>query len=333
MNIHAAFPPTHQRHAAKVDILKPSIADVIAGRGIRLRKQGASEFVGPCPVCAAGHDRFSVNLAKQVFFCRGSGRGGDVIDLVRYLDGCDFATALRTLAGGDWKAAPIETAALAAKTAADSKARMESALAIWREAVAVPETLAEVYLRKRGITFLPGDHVLRFHPACPFGTGHSISCMIALYRDIVTNEPRAIHRTAIKTGGLKAFDAKNSRKALAPIGGCAIKLTEDAHVDQGLMIGEGLETVLSAMQLGFKPAWAVGDDGGIAKFPVLAGIDALTIFVDNDAADKNGRLAGPSAASECSKRWVAAGREVRRIIPRGVNDMNDLISKGVRHHG
>lgn len=36
------------------------IEDVIAQRGIKLRRVGA-EFVGPCPVCADGEDRFSIS--------------------------------------------------------------------------------------------------------------------------------------------------------------------------------------------------------------------------------------------------------------------------------
>lgn len=326
MKIRDAFPPKHHRSAADIDVFKPSIGDVIAGRGIRLRKLGAFEFVGPCPVCA-GHDRFSVNLAKQVFFCRGSGRGGDVIDLTRYLDGCDFATALRTLAGGDWKAAPIETAALVAKTAASDKAKMESALRIWREAEPLAGTLAEEYLRRRRFDVLPGDHAVRFHPTCPFGRGHSIACMVALYRDIKTSEPKAIHRTALRAGGFKAFGKDDSRMALAPVAGCAIMLTPFEDVEYGLTIAEGLETTLAGMQLGFKPAWALGSDGGIKTFPVLAGVEALTILVDNDPPKENGKRPGPDAAAECSKRWVAAGRDVRRVVPLPGCDVATLISE------
>jgi putative DNA primase/helicase len=42
-------------------------------------------------------DRFSINTQKQVFNCRGCGKGGDVIDLVQHIDGVDFVTACTTL--------------------------------------------------------------------------------------------------------------------------------------------------------------------------------------------------------------------------------------------
>jgi putative DNA primase/helicase len=72
------------------------IEDEIARRGIKLR--GKVEREGSCPVCG-GTDRFSINVKKRVFNCRGCGKGGDVIDLVKHLDGVDFIAACTTLAG------------------------------------------------------------------------------------------------------------------------------------------------------------------------------------------------------------------------------------------
>jgi DNA primase len=71
------------------------IEDEIARRGIKLR--GGVDRCGPCPVCG-GTDRFSINLKKQVFNCRGS-TGGDVIALVQHLDGVSFLDAVARLAG------------------------------------------------------------------------------------------------------------------------------------------------------------------------------------------------------------------------------------------
>jgi hypothetical protein len=103
----------------------------------------------------------------------------------------------------------------------------------------------------------------------------------------------------------------------------ADKLDDD--VEQGLVIGEGVETCLAARMLGLKPCWALGSAGAIKQFPVLGGIECLTILVDNDEADRGGRRAGPDAAAECSARWTAADREVRRIMPRRTGfDIADL---------
>ena len=46
-----------------------------------------------------GDDRFSINVKKQVFHCRGCDVGGDLIKLVQHLDGVDFKTACTVLTG------------------------------------------------------------------------------------------------------------------------------------------------------------------------------------------------------------------------------------------
>src|SRR5262245_62593717 len=73
------------------------IESELARRGHRLKPAG-HELVGPCPVCG-GRDRFAVHTKKRVWNCRGCGRGGDVIDLVKHLDGGTTTEAVRTLTG------------------------------------------------------------------------------------------------------------------------------------------------------------------------------------------------------------------------------------------
>jgi putative DNA primase/helicase len=78
----------------------------------------------------------------------------------------------------------------------------------------------------------------------------------------------------------------------------------------------------------YRPAWALISAGNIGTFPVLAGIESLTILVDHDKADQHGRRAGQLAAAECARRWDAAGREVITIIPqREGHDMADVVSR------
>jgi putative DNA primase/helicase len=194
-------------------------------------------------------------------------------------------------------------------------------LQVWSETVCARGTLVERYLASRQLG-LPDRHeeMLRFHPACPFGKGTRHPCMVALFRDIKTNEAKAIHRTALTPDGEKI-----DRKSLGPIGGCAIKFTPDEDVAEGLTVGEGIETTLAGMALTFRPAWALGAAGAIAKFCVLPGIEALTILVDRDA---NGT--GQASALECSRRWTKAGREVFRVVPATLGaDMADIVRERV----
>src|SRR6478735_4535382 len=82
---------------------------------------------------------------------------------------------------------------------AEREERLRYAMTIWQEARSFRNTLAVKYLTSRGIRIeeLPPsvDDALRFHPNCPFGCERH-PCMVALMRDVQTDEPRAIQRTA-----------------------------------------------------------------------------------------------------------------------------------------
>jgi hypothetical protein len=95
-------------------------------------------------------------------------------------------------------------------------------------------------------------------------------------------------------------------------------------VTTGLVIGEGLETTLSGMVFGFAPAWALGSAGGIRTFPVLSGIDALTILAETDDSGAN-----EQAIRKCFVRWSAAGREVYRVTSLIGGDANDALTTAV----
>jgi hypothetical protein len=116
------------------------------------------------------------------------------------------------------------------------------ALELWNEGLPISGTIAAQYLASRGITepARTDREVLRFHRSCPFGEQRRHPCLLALMRDIQTDEPRAIYRTALTPAGEKI-----GRMALGPKRGAAIKLSPDHSVAMSLTIGEGLETVLS----------------------------------------------------------------------------------------
>jgi putative DNA primase/helicase len=212
---------------------------------------------------------------------------------------------------------------------AEDTARTRRALAIWNETADPHGTPVWRHLAARGIALgnLPSriGALLRWHPHCPWGRGGARhGCMVALWTDAVSGEPRAIHRTAITDAG-----AKVGRKTLGPNAGCVIRLWPDGEVERGLVIGEGIETTLAAatriQHRGtlLTPAWATGDAGHLENFPILPGIEALTILVDHD---ENGR--GQHATAECSRRWTVAGREVTQLIPRiPGKDFADLVGE------
>lgn len=208
----------------------------------------------------------------------------------------------------------------------DDADRTARALAIWREAEDPREELVDVYLRSRGVRLTNeiANEVIRFHHQCPF-KGQRIPAMVALVRDIATNAPKAIHRTALTADGRKAVVDGVSRLSLGPVGGGAVKLTDDADVTTCLGIGEGIESTLSlrlAPEFGASPIWALLSASQLGAFPVLSGIESLWIAVDHDPA-------GIKAADECADRWRKAGREVFLVRPNVVRaDLNDLARGG-----
>lgn len=173
------------------------------------------------------------------------------------------------------------------------RSRIDIAHRLWREAVPIDGTLAAVYLLDRGLGLaheVLDGHALRFLGACPFrlqdGTTVRLPSMLTGMVDIRTNELCGVHRTALKPDGRGKAEVPglgNPKKMLGRAAGACVKLSADENVSIGLHVTEGIETALACMAMGFRPMWAALSAGGIAKFPVLAGIEALTVFTDHDA--------------------------------------------------
>jgi hypothetical protein len=239
----------------------------------------------------------------------------------------DYVKKQLGLASG--RDARLARSSAAPASSPDDAERMTIALAIWREARDPHGTPVETYLNRRGLD-LPDEAAgaaIRFHPACPFA-GERTPAMICLVRDVVTNEPRAIHRTALTHDGHKAKINGKDRLALGPIAGGAIKVTPDENVMLCLGIGEGIESALSLRNLtefGCSPVWSLISASGVETFPILSGIESLWLAVDHDDT-------GIQAARSTAQRWQASGAEAFLITPsaRGA-DLNDLFFAGSRH--
>jgi hypothetical protein len=225
--------------------------------------------------------------------------------LVHCFAGCDPLDILDTIRdkGGEVDDKP---------TPAPYKRQQHGQLAhvIWNEAIDAHGTPVERYPASRHLVLPPGAEVLRFHPACPFGSTKT-PAMVALVRNIESNQPQAIHRTALDRTG---------KMSLGPISAGAIKLTPDENVTIALGIAEGIETALSMQRLPEwlgSPVWSVISASGISKFPLLAGIETLVVATDNDRA-------GESATLEVVERWKERETLVLEADDDGA-DLNDVL--------
>ena len=193
------------------------------------------------------------------------------------------------------------------------------ALSIWSEARDPRGTLAERYLvAERGL-HLPDElagGVLRFHPELIY-EGARIPGMVALFRDIRTDEPCGIHRVFLDSDGRKL-----KRKMLGRAKDAAIKLDADENVTLGLVIGEGIETCIAAQLAGLRPVWALGSADAIGAFPVLPGIEAVTALGENNDGGKNA-----DQMQACAARWIGAGKETLEFTPVAGDDLNSLFMR------
>jgi putative DNA primase/helicase len=186
----------------------------------------------------------------------------------------------------------------------DDPERIARAIGLWRSSINARGTLVEKYLHSRGLE-LADDIANDIRWASDTGA------MISLFRNIESGRPQAVSRTY-----LDASARKIDRKFLGLVGGAAIMLDGFDDVLSGLHIGEGIETCMAARQLGLRPSWALGSKGAIGAFPVLAGVEALTILAEPDA-EKETQI--------CAARWHAAGREVIINRSRVGKDLNDAL--------
>ena len=250
--------------------------------------------------------------------CPGPGHSRRDRSLSVTFSGEDFL--VHSFAGDDWRECrelvrqrlglTDSTPLLEPAPAMTDPGRIALALRIWDETSPLPGTIAETYLAGRGLTY--GGDAIRFHPSCRFGV-ETHPAMVALITDATTAEPCGIHRTALQpVGGGKAGPGK---MMLGRAAGAVVRLSPDDEVHAGLAIAEGLETAMAAP---FRPVWATLSAGTMRAFPVLAGVESITIYADHDST-------GLAAANDCGVRWHAAGKEVTIVAPTAEGaDMADL---------
>jgi len=67
------------------------------GEYVRLKKTG-KDFSGLCPFHQEKTPSFTVSPMKQIFYCFGCGKGGDVYNFVMDMEKCEFPEAVKVVA-------------------------------------------------------------------------------------------------------------------------------------------------------------------------------------------------------------------------------------------
>jgi putative DNA primase/helicase len=192
--------------------------------------------------------------------------------------------------------------------------RSAAALAIWQSTIPANGTPVEAYLAARGLT-LPLEPSLRFHRGLKHPSGGVWPCMVALVTRGADDMPLAIHRTFLARDGSGKAPVDPAKMMLGPCRGGAVRLGQPGEV---LMIGEGIETCLAAMQATGQPAWAALSTSGLRALDLPGAVREVIVLADGDDP-------GEMAARECAFRWMREGRRVRIARPPRGMDFNDVL--------
>lgn len=272
-------------------------------------------FICRCPAHEDGTPSLSV----------GYSHGGKV--LVHCFAGCDQTSvidALRRLGlWHDLRQPEARKCVLAGEQASKDASipdRLASAARVWRNSSAARGTLAETYLQRRGVA-VPVPSSIRFHHGLQHPEGQRWPAMVALVTNAIDSVPTAIHRTFLSRDGASKAPVGTTKMMLGPCGGGVVRLGGEGRV---LLIGEGIETCLSAMQATGHRTWAALSSSGLRRLALSDDERDIVILADADAA-------GEAAAMVAARRWAQEGRRVRVARPPAGMDFNDLLLDGA--HG
>ncbi len=276
----------------------------------------AGGWLSRCPCCNYKTPTFSISTSadsKTLFHCFG---------------GCDSEEVLHALRRrGLWRerrddAYSYRPSRKAQKHQNESNQDGTKAAAIiWRATLPASGSLLEKYLNYRGITLSPPP-TLRFHPGLRHPTCATWPAMVALVSRDGDDEPKAIHRTFLARDGLGKAPVQPAKMTLGTCGGRAARLAPTGNT---LIVGEGIESVLSAMQLWGLPGWAALSAGGLSHLSLAQVPKQVIIAADNDRA-------GLDAAYRLQQRLLASDRQARIFKPASGNDFNDYL-KSLRGAG
>ena len=199
----------------------------------------------------------------------------------------------------------------------------ESARRLFAMSQPVSGTIAEAYLRNRGITALHGTGALRFHPLCYYrphadAPTQTWPALIAAVTD-VTGKITGVHRTWLDPSGSSKAPIEAPRRAMGHLLGNGVRFGEAGDV---MAAGEGIETMMSLRcALPSLPVVSALSANHLAALKFPATLRRLYVARDDDAA-------GDAAMSTLMERAEVAGIEALPLSPR-LGDFND----DLRHFG
>jgi hypothetical protein len=197
----------------------------------------------------------------------------------------------------------------------------EAARRLWAISKPIPGTIAETYLRRRGIIDCRSLASLRFHPRCFYRPDESSApeswpAMIAAVTD-QCGKITGVHRTWLAREGSGKAPITTQRKAMGDLLGHAVRFGPS---DEIMAVGEGVETMLSLRNVLPKMTVAAALSAAhLAAFLFPPSLRRLYIARDNDAA-------GAAAGDRLIERANKAEIDAIVLSPR-LGDFNEDLSR------
>ena len=243
---------------------------------------------------------------------------GDLLDIIRARTGISrFPDLLAEARAHLGRPQPVLPNTLVPKKAKAPGGTPAAAARLFAASMPVAGTLADTYLRSRGLTQGGMMSALRFHPKCWHREGGQTRSIPrpALIAAVTDGEGvlQGVHRTWLAPDGEGKARVKTQRRAMGHLLGNAVRLTPH---DDILVVGEGIETMLSLSEVApGLPVWAALSSGHVGAVQLPEGLERLYIAIDRDPA-------GQRAAERLSARATEVGIDVRVLEPR-LGDFND----------
>ncbi len=247
-----------------------------------------------------------------------TGEHGDLLDIIRERTGIsrfpDLLAEARAHLGRPQPILPDTPVPKKAKAPGGTPA---AAARLFAASVPVAGTLADTYLRARGLTQGGMMSALRFHPKCwhrDEGETRSLPrpALIAAVTD-GAGSLQGVHRTWLAPDGIAKKVTHGPPLRLDCRLASAVRLTPHEDI---LVVGEGIETMLSLSEaIPGLPVWAALSSSHLGAVLLPEGLQRLYIAIDRDPA-------GQGAAERLSARALDVGIAVRVLEPR-LGDFND----------
>ncbi len=200
----------------------------------------------------------------------------------------------------------------------------ESARRLFAISRPIAGTVAEQYLRERGITLLPGTNALRFHPRCfyrsdPNSPTETWPALIAAVTDL-DGRITGVHRTWLDPSGRAKAPIDTPRRAMGHLLGHGVRF---GVANDTMAAGEGIETMLSLrMALPGMPMLAALSANHLAAILLPPALRRLYIAGDRDPA-------GETATKTLADRAHRAGIDAMALTPRFSDFNEDLRRLGL----